>query len=152
MPSPLSPAELDFIEQLGHQAESAGLTRITGRIWGLLVVSEEAVAPAEIATLLQVSRASISVGLRTLDSLELLHARTRPGDRQSYFEMREHPYTAMMQLQGRRAAANLALVRSALGKITKPAARKGLQDLESFYAIMLEGHAGMIAKLEGRSA
>lgn len=151
MPSPLSPAEIDFIEQLGHQAESAGLTRITGRIWGLLVVSAEALAPAEIATLLQVSRASISVGLKTLESLELLHTRTRPGDRQSYFEMREHPYTAMMQLQGRRAAANLALVRGALDKITTPAARKGLQDLESFYAIMLEGHAAMLAKLEERS-
>jgi DNA-binding transcriptional regulator GbsR (MarR family) len=152
MPGTLSPAESDFVEQLGLVAESAGLTRITGRIWALLIVSEEALAPAEIATLLQVSRASISVGLKTLESLELLHTRTRPGDRQSYFEMREQPYTAMMQLQGRRAAANLAMVRGALDRITKPSARKGLQDLEFFYATVLEGHAGMLAKLEGRSS
>ncbi|MDH4039698.1 MAG: hypothetical protein OEW92_04325 [Gammaproteobacteria bacterium] len=151
MPSPLSQAESDFVEQLGLAAESGGLTRITGRIWGLLIVSEDALAPAEIAELLQVSRASVSMGLKALESLELLHTRTRPGERQSYFEMREHPYAAMMQVGAKRAAANVALVRGALEKIEKPLARKGLRDLDKFYTIMLEGHADMLAKLEERS-
>jgi DNA-binding transcriptional regulator GbsR (MarR family) len=152
MPISLSQAESDFVEQLGLVAESGGLTRITGRIWALLIVSEEALAPAEIATLLQVSRASVSMGLKALESLELLNTRTRPGERQSFFEMREQPYTAMMRLQGRRAAANVALVRGALEKIDKPSAQKGLQDLQSFYTIVLEGHASMLAKLEERSS
>ena len=152
MPAPLSEAEYDFIEQLGLAAEAGGLTRITARIWALLVISEEALAPAEMAALLQVSRASISMGLKALESLELLNIRTRPGDRQKYFEMREQPYTAMMQLQARRASTNLALVRAAMKKIEKPSAQKGLQDLEMFYNIVLEGHANMLTRLEGASS
>ncbi|MEZ5502215.1 MAG: hypothetical protein R3E50_06000 [Halioglobus sp.] len=148
VPAALSPAESDFIEQLGLVAESGGLTRITGRVWALLIVSGKALAPADIARQLQVSRASVGTGLKTLESLDLITIRSRAGDRQSYFEMREHPYTAMMQSQVRRAAANTAMVRDALQAIRSPASRKGLQDLESFYTIVLEGHTAMLARLE----
>jgi DNA-binding transcriptional regulator GbsR (MarR family) len=148
MPFQLSQAETEFIDQLGLLAESGGLTRITGRIWALLIVSGEALAPAEIAELLQVSRASVGTGLKMLESLELLATRTRAGERQSYFELREKPYAAMMQAQTKRAAANIAVVQKAVDKIRRPAARRGLQDLESFYRIVLAGHLNMLAQLE----
>ena len=37
-PANLSPAEIDFIERMGINAEADGQARITGRIWGLLMV------------------------------------------------------------------------------------------------------------------
>jgi len=151
MPHTLSQAESNFIEQLGLVADTDGLTRITGRIWGLLIVSGQALAPAEIARLLQVSRASVSMGLKMLESLELLNTRTRAGERQSYYEIREQPYTAMMKAQAKRAAAHAAVVHKAIEQIDNPGARKGLQDLEAFYSIVLEGHARMLAQLEARS-
>jgi DNA-binding transcriptional regulator GbsR (MarR family) len=144
----LSQAQRDFIEQLGLIAETGGLTRITGRVWALLIVSGRALAPGDIAEQLQVSRASVGTGLKVLEAMELLAIRSKAGDRQSYFEMREHPYTAMMQMQVRRAAANASLVRNALETIKTPASRKGLKDLESFYTIVQEGHASMLSKLE----
>jgi DNA-binding transcriptional regulator GbsR (MarR family) len=148
VPGVLSLAETEFIEQLGLVAESGGLTRIAGRVWALLIISGKALAPGDIAQRLKVSRASVGTGLKALESLELLTIRSKAGDRQSYFEMREQPYTAMMRLHARRAAANTATVRDAMKKIKNPAARKGLQDLESFYTIVLEGHTTMLARLE----
>lgn len=148
MASALSSAETEFIEQLGLVAESGGLTRITGRVWALLIISGKPLAPSDIAHRLKVSRASVGTGLKALEALELLTIRSKAGDRQSYFAMREQPYTAMMQLHVRRAAANTATVRDALKKIKNPASRKGLQDLESFYSIVLEGHTTMLAQLK----
>ena len=148
MPASRLQAESEFIEQLGFAAESSGLTRITGRVWALLIVSGKALAPGEIAERLEVSRASVGTGLKTLESLQLLNVRARAGDRQSYFELRDKPYAAMMQLYARRAAANAALARDALAKIKNPSSHKGLADLESFYAIVLEGHISMLEKLE----
>jgi DNA-binding transcriptional regulator GbsR (MarR family) len=147
----LSQAEADFIDQLGLVAETGGLTRITGRIWALLIVSEHPLAPAEIADLLQVSRASVSSGLKMLESLEFLNVRTRAGERQSYYEMRDSPYQAMMQTQARRTAANIAVVRRLLSQIDNPGARKGLRELELFYSIMLDGFDTMLARLQERS-
>jgi len=152
VPVTLSEAETDCIEQLGLVAETGGLTRITGRIWALLIVSAEALAPAEIAELLQVSRASVSTSLKMLESLEFLNIRTRAGERQSYYEMRDSPYKAMMQAQARRTANNVAVVRRVLDQIEKPGARKGLQELETFYTVMLEGFGCMLEQLEERSS
>jgi DNA-binding transcriptional regulator GbsR (MarR family) len=148
VPIALSQPEKDFIEQLGLVAETGGLTRITGRVWALLIVSGKALAPADIAQHLKVSRASVGTSLKFLESLELLNIVSKPGDRQSYFEMRKQPYTAMMRLQAKRAVANAAMVRNALDSIKNPASRKGLQDLESFYSIVLDGHTSMLARLE----
>ena len=36
-PVTLTPAEIDFIERMGINAEADGQARITGRIWGLLM-------------------------------------------------------------------------------------------------------------------
>lgn len=148
MPNVISKPERDFIEQLGLVAESGGLTRITGRVWALLIISGKGLSPGEIAKQLKVSRASVGAGLKVLESLELVAIRSRTGDRQSYFEMREHPYTAMMRVQARRAVANAVMVRNALDTIKNTAARKSLQDLESFYAIVLDGHSSMLEQLE----
>lgn len=148
MPEQLSQPERNFIERLGLIAESGGLTRITGRIWGLLIVSGKALASAEIAEALQISRGSVSMNIKQLESFDLLDARTRAGDRQTYYAMRAHPYMSMIQAQAKRTAEYTAVVRNALEEITCPEARKRLEDLAAFYEITGQGYGFMLERLE----
>ncbi len=147
MPLTLSAQETEFIDQLGQVAEAGGMTRITGRIWGLLVICGEPVAPAEIAQLLQVSRASVSSSIRILEAQDLLAISTRPGDRQRYFAMREQPYRSMIQQHAKRVADHIDVVERALKQIDRPEARERLRDLDRFYKVMHAGYAGMLAEL-----
>ena len=48
----LGKAEQDFVDRMGIVAEGDGLARITGRIWGLLIVTGDPLTSAEIADLL----------------------------------------------------------------------------------------------------
>ena len=143
----LSAQESEFIDQLGQVAESGGMTRITGWIWGLLVICGEALAPAEIARILQISRASVSSSIRILEAQDLLVITTRPGDRQRYFAMREQPYRSMVQQHAKRAAAHIDVVQRALKQIDRPEARQRLRDLDRFYKVMQSGYASMLAEL-----
>jgi len=144
----LSKQELDFIDRLGLIAESGGLTRVTGRIWGLLIVSDHPLAPAEIAETLAVSRASVSMSIKVLETFDLLEESTRPGDRQTYYSLREHPYLAMIETQAKKIAAQAALVQNALQEIDRPEARRRLRDLANFYEIVEEGHRTMLKEIE----
>lgn len=148
MAATLTNAETDFIERLGLIAESGGLTRISGRIWGLLVVSGKALAPIEIAQMLQVSRASVSMGIKTLSTLEVVEPKTKAGMRHTYFAIREHPYISMLQALVKRANADTAMVRNAMAAIQRPEARKRLKDLATFYSIMGAGYQSMLEQLE----
>ena len=89
----LSEAETDFIERMGINAEADGQARITGRIWALLMVVARDLTSAEIADTLMVSRGSVSINLRLLESLKIIERRSKPGKRETYFGMCEHPYT-----------------------------------------------------------
>ncbi|CAH1194506.1 conserved hypothetical protein [Candidatus Nitrotoga sp. BS] len=144
----LTNEENDFIDRLGLIAESGGLTRISGRIWGLLIVTGKAHAPIEIAEILQISRASISMALKTLQTLELVELKTKAGTRHTYFAMREHPYVSMLQAHSKQAKANTTVVTNAMKAIQRPEARKRLEDLETFYKIMDEGYLSMLSRLE----
>ncbi len=136
-------SENAFIERLGFMAEADGLTRITGRIWGLLVVSGKAMAPAQIAGALKISRASVSLNMKALETFDLVELQTRPGDRQKYYAMRARPYAAMIEALARRTAASSAMVRGALKCIERPEARRRLKDLCKFYEIMEAGYHAM---------
>lgn len=141
-------AENDFIDRLGLIAEAGGLTRISGRIWGLLLIAGKALAPAEIAEALQISRASVSMNLKTLSILEVIEPKTKAGDRQTFFAMREHPYISMLQALTKRANTDAGVVRNALAAIQRPEAHRRLQDLATFYEIMEEGYRSMLQRLE----
>ena len=77
----LGKAEQDFVDRMGIVAEGDGLARITGRIWGLLIVTGDPLTSAEIADLLVISRGSVSTNIRTLEALEIIEKRTVAGDR-----------------------------------------------------------------------
>jgi DNA-binding transcriptional regulator GbsR (MarR family) len=78
---------LNFIERMGLTLESEGLPRIAGRIFGLLLVSEDARSLDDLAAELRVSKGSVSTNARLLEQRGLLERVCRPADRRDYYSV-----------------------------------------------------------------
>jgi len=83
----LTPGMTEFVETLGRYFEHYGIARIGGRILGLLLVAERPLSLDDIATLLRVSRASVSTNIRLATASDLVELVTYPGDRRDYYRM-----------------------------------------------------------------
>jgi DNA-binding transcriptional regulator GbsR (MarR family) len=78
---------VNFIERMGLTLESEGLPRIAGRIFGLLLVSENARSLDDLAAELRVSKGSVSTNARLLEQRGLLERVCRPADRRDYYSV-----------------------------------------------------------------
>lgn len=86
MATTLTPAQSDFIEEMGQFLGGYGMTPMAGRMWGWLLLCEppEQTA-AEIAEALQASRGAISGTARILTQAGFIRRTTKRGDRREYF-------------------------------------------------------------------
>jgi DNA-binding transcriptional regulator GbsR (MarR family) len=76
-----------FIETMGLALESDGLPRIAGRIFGLLLVSEDPRSLDDLAAELRVSKGSVSTNARLLEQRGVLEQVSRPADRRDYYQV-----------------------------------------------------------------
>lgn len=99
MPDHPSPdtIRIDFIEQTGLATQAEGLPRIAGRVFGMLIYDGDVVSFGDLATKLQVSRASISTSIRMLEERGLVKRVTKPGERQDFFQLAANPYGTMLE-------------------------------------------------------
>jgi DNA-binding transcriptional regulator GbsR (MarR family) len=82
----VTPGESRFVEEMGQFLSSLGMTPMSGRMWGWLLICDPAEqTAADIATALQASRGAISGTARLLATSGLIHRATKPGDRREYF-------------------------------------------------------------------
>ncbi|MBI2781493.1 MAG: MarR family transcriptional regulator [Chloroflexi bacterium] len=82
----MTPGESRFVEEMGQFLGSLGMTPMSGRMWGWLLICEPAEqTAAEIAEALQASRGAISGTARLLATSGLIRRSTRGGDRREYF-------------------------------------------------------------------
>lgn len=107
-----------FIENMGLHYQDYGLSRIAGRILGLLLVTPQPISSEEMADTLQVSRSSISTNLRTLLMADLVEKVSLPGDRVDYYVQSETLWQNALEM---RLAAIYPL---------KEVAQEGLEGLE----------------------
>jgi len=91
------PVRTDFIEKTGLITQAEGLPRIAGRVFGLLIYDGDVVSFGDLATKLQVSRASISTSIRILEERGLVKRVTKPGERQDFFQLAANPYGTMLE-------------------------------------------------------
>ena len=77
----------DFVERMGLALESDGLPRIAGRIFGLLLVSEDFRSLDQLASALRVSKSSVSTNARLLEQHGVLERNSRPSDRRDYYRV-----------------------------------------------------------------
>ena len=88
-PVPFTPVELEFVEAFGLHFDAIGLPRIGGRIFGLLIISPRPLLLDEIAGILGISRASVSINTRLFISNGAMEVRAVSGDRRQYYAMKK---------------------------------------------------------------
>ena len=77
----------EFVERMGQNAEADGMSPIAGRLFALLLLSEEPRSLDDLAAGLEVSKASVSTDARRLLDRGIVVRVTRPGDRRDYYEL-----------------------------------------------------------------
>lgn len=95
--SPNDAVRTEFIEKTGLVAQADGLPRIAGRVFGMLIYDGDVVSFGDLATMLQVSRASISTSIRILEERGLVKRVSKPGERQDFFQLAANPYGTMLE-------------------------------------------------------
>ena len=81
----LQAAKWEMVEAGGRTAQSFGLNRLLGQIYVVLYLSDEAQSLDSLAQQLGVSKASVSIACRQLESWGALHRSWVKGDRKDYY-------------------------------------------------------------------
>ena len=81
----LPPLVQTFVLHFGEMGSRWGINRTVGQIYALLYVSKEPLNAEDIVERLGVSRSNVSMGLKELQSWNLVRLQHKPGDRRDYF-------------------------------------------------------------------
>ncbi len=92
----MDPRTASFVERMGLVLESDGLPRIAGRMFGLLLISEDARSLDDLAAELRVSKGSVSTNARLLEQRGILERVCRPADRRDYYGVPPDLFTHTM--------------------------------------------------------
>lgn len=114
----LSPLHASLILHFGEMGNRWGINRTVGQIYALLVFNEEPLNAEQIAQSLGFARSNVSMGLKELQSWELVQLRHLPGDRKDYFTVPEDVWdiarTLILQRRKRELEPTLTVLRSSL--------------------------------------
>ena len=139
----------NFVERLALALESDGFPRIAGRIFGLLILSDEEVSLDDLASILGASKGSASVNTRMLEQKGLIERVSRPGDRRDYYRIAADPFIHTMEQR----IARWNRVRSVFGDAMNdssiaPTARARLKEFDTASAEVAEILATAVQKLK----
>ncbi|GGO64371.1 GbsR/MarR family transcriptional regulator [Bowmanella pacifica] len=81
----LTPNLTSFVMHFGEMGSRWGFNRTVGQMYALLVISAEPLTANDIAETLNISRGNVSMGLKELQSWQLVQVSHQPGDRKDYF-------------------------------------------------------------------
>ena len=133
MATVLTPAQSDFIEEMGQFLGGYGMTPMAGRMWGwLLLCDPPEQTAAEIADALQASRGAISGTARILASAGFIRRTTRRGDRREYFSSPPEALDSML--------SNAAVIYRRLREIAEHGLAAAETSSSSAQARLLEFH------------
>jgi DNA-binding transcriptional regulator GbsR (MarR family) len=130
----------NFTERMGLALESDGLPRIAGRIFGLLLVSEDSRSLDDLAAELRVSKGSVSTNARLLEERGLVERICRPADRRDYYRTLPDLFNHTMALRltrWERFHQAITAARASL-PIQSPEVRDRLEEYADAYAYISE--------------
>ncbi len=148
----LDPELIRFIENMGMYFESYGIPRIGGRILGLLLVAHEPLSAERIASVLKVSRASISTNFRILLTSGLAEKVTRPGDRTTYFVFPQTGLEKTLLVEIQSIQALKRLVQQGLNALpASDAASSRMKEMEDWTDFLIKLYQKALVEWQARS-
>jgi DNA-binding transcriptional regulator GbsR (MarR family) len=107
-----------FVLHFGEMGSRWGINRTVGQIYALLFVAERALNADEIAEQLGFSRSNVSMGLKELESWQLVRLAHQPGDRREYYSAPDDVWAIFRTLaeerRKREVDPTLSMLRAAL--------------------------------------
>jgi DNA-binding transcriptional regulator GbsR (MarR family) len=114
----LAPLTQRFVLHFGEMGSRWGINRTVGQIYALLYVSPRALNADEIGEALAFSRSNVSMGLKELQSWNLVRLQHLPNDRREYFSAPEDIWAIFRTLaeerRKREIDPTLSMLRDAL--------------------------------------
>ena len=114
----LAPLTQRFVLHFGEMGSRWGINRTVGQIYALLYVSPRALNADDIGEALAFSRSNVSMGLKELQSWNLVRLHHLPGDRREYFQAPEDVWAIFRTLaeerRKREIDPTLSMLREAL--------------------------------------
>jgi DNA-binding transcriptional regulator GbsR (MarR family) len=114
----LAPLTQRFVLHFGEMGSLWGINRTVGQIYALLYVSPRALNADDIGEALAFSRSNVSMGLKELQSWNLVRLQHLPNDRREYFQAPEDVWaifrTLAEQRRKREIDPTLSMLRDAV--------------------------------------
>ncbi|WP_110427383.1 GbsR/MarR family transcriptional regulator [Glaciecola sp. KUL10] len=82
----MTPMIESFVMHFGEMGSKWGFNRTVGQIYALLVMTKTPICANELAETLSISRGNVSMGLKELNSWQLISTSHKPGDRKEYYQ------------------------------------------------------------------
>lgn len=136
-----------FIERMGLAAESDGLSRIAGRLFGALLLDSEPRSLDDLAEQLAVSKASVSTEARRLLDRGVAERIGKPGDRRDYYALSPDFFAQIIRFRLSRWEALRRLVREL--PTSAPELPRVVRDR---FANIEDVHAFVLARVEAALA
>lgn len=81
----MTPMIETFVMHFGEMGSRWGFNRTVGQMYALLVITKDPISASQIADALSISRGNVSMGLKELQSWQLIQLHHKPADRKDYF-------------------------------------------------------------------
>ena len=144
-----------IIEDIGMLFESSGLPRMSGRVFGwLLISSPQQQTAAEIAGGVAASKGSMSTMLRMLTQFGMIERFGVPGERSAYYRVKPAYWVGMMQAKVDFIRRFHELAERALEATdgSDPERMQRLEETRDFYHALGTELAAMIERLSAGKA
>ena len=114
----LSPHAESFVFHFGEMGSRWGFNRTVGQLFALLVINEHPLCADDLTQALSISRGNVSMGLKELQSWQLVRRVHQPGERKEFYASADNVWDmAIKVLEERRKREldpTLSLLRSLL--------------------------------------
>ncbi len=142
----------EFVERLAVAHEGDGLSRIAGRIFGLLLLCEREMSLDEITKELRASKGSASVNTRLLEQRGFIERVSKPGDRRDYYRIMPDLFERTMEQRLTRWHRFHEIVSYGLTELDlSPTVRNRLMDFETAYENVRDVIEAALGKWRARS-
>ena len=144
-----------FVLHFGEMGNRWGINRTVGQIYAVLFVAERPLCADDIVERLGVSRSNVSMGLKELQSWNLLRLRSVAGDRREFFSTPDDLYaivrTLVEERKKREIDPTLSMLRELLMRTplseTERHAQQRMRDMHELIELMTQWYSD-VQKLE----
>jgi DNA-binding transcriptional regulator GbsR (MarR family) len=146
-------AQRNFVDRMGLATESDGLSPIAGRLFALLLLANEPKSLDELATALDVSKASVSTDARRLLERGIAERVTRAGDRRDYYELAPDFFVRIVQSRVNRWRRIQTLADDLRGQAAElpPDVRERIDSIDDVQNFVIERLEQALAEWEQRT-